>query len=135
MTASNECHLKREDMAMKGSRKKKEGKSANETVKGVHGMLKSRASATKALTAEHAKEEKPEMCGKKATFKVIVKGKAYEVVTHTTDDDCGCWIECPALPGCDSQGEKEEEALEMIKDAIKGHLAVAAKKKKKRAAE
>ncbi len=40
-------------------------------------------------------------------------------------------MECPALPGCASQGDTEEEALIMIKDAIEGHLEVAAKMYKK----
>ena len=67
-------------------------------------------------------------------YKVSAKGKAYEVVLHPDTEDGGYWVECPALPGCDSQGETVEEALEMIKDAIKGHLEVMAEKKKKRAA-
>ncbi len=65
-------------------------------------------------------------------YKVSVKGKPYEVVLHP--EDGGFWVECPALPGCDSQGDTVEEALDMIKDAIKGHLEVAAEKKKKQAA-
>ena len=34
------------------------------------------------------------------------------------------WIvaECPALPGCVSQGKNEQEALENIKEAIQGWL-------------
>ena len=67
-------------------------------------------------------------------YKVSVKGKAYEVVLHPDAEDGGFWVECPALPGCDSQGDTVEEALEMIKDAIKGHLEVAAEKKKRRTA-
>lgn len=67
-------------------------------------------------------------------YKVIVKGKPYEVILHTDAEDGGYWVECPSLPGCSSQGDTVEEALEMIKDAIKGHLEVAAEKKKKRAA-
>jgi predicted RNase H-like HicB family nuclease len=66
--------------------------------------------------------------------KVSVKRKAYEVVLHPDTEDGGYCVTCPSLLGCDSQGDTEEEALEMIKDAIKGHLAVAAKKKTKRAA-
>ncbi len=31
---------------------------------------------------------------------------------------------CPSLPGCRSQGKTEEEALENIRDAIAGCLAV-----------
>jgi len=50
------------------------------------------------------------------------------------------WIvaECPALPGCISQGKDEKEALENIKEAITAWLwaedqkAVAALKKKSR---
>ncbi len=35
-----------------------------------------------------------------------------------------CWIvaECPALPGCVSQGEDEKEAIENIKEAITAWL-------------
>jgi predicted RNase H-like HicB family nuclease len=33
-------------------------------------------------------------------------------------------VECPELPGCSSQGDSVEEALDMIKDAIKGHIGV-----------
>jgi len=67
-------------------------------------------------------------------YKVIVKGKPYEVILHTDAEDGGYWVECPSLPGCDTQGDTVEEALEMIKDAIKGHLEVAAERKKKKAA-
>jgi len=67
-------------------------------------------------------------------YKVSVKGKQYDVVLHPDTEDGGYWVECPDLPGCDSQGDTVEEALEMIKDAIKGHLEVVAEKKKKRAA-
>jgi predicted RNase H-like HicB family nuclease len=34
----------------------------------------------------------------------------------------GYAICCPRLPGCWSQGETEEEALENIKDAIQAYL-------------
>ena len=33
-------------------------------------------------------------------------------------------VECPSIPGCVSQGKNFEEALENIKDAIQGCLAV-----------
>ncbi len=66
-------------------------------------------------------------------YKVSVKGKSYDVVLHPDTADGGYWVECVALPGCDSQGDTVEEALEMIKDAIKGHLEVVAEGKKKRA--
>jgi predicted RNase H-like HicB family nuclease len=39
-------------------------------------------------------------------------------VTVDRDED-GVWIvECPAIPGCVSQGTTKEEALENIKEAI-----------------
>jgi predicted RNase H-like HicB family nuclease len=45
-------------------------------------------------------------------------------VTMHRDED-GVWIvECPAIPGCISQGETKEQAIENIKDAIKRCLEV-----------
>lgn len=35
----------------------------------------------------------------------------------------GYSVSCPGLPGCWSQGETEEEAIENIKDAIREYLA------------
>ena len=35
----------------------------------------------------------------------------------------GYSVSCPGLPGCWSQGETEQEALENIQDAIKEYLA------------
>jgi predicted RNase H-like HicB family nuclease len=44
-------------------------------------------------------------------------------------DEDGAWVvECPAIPGCVSQGESKEEALENIKDAIKLCLEVRAER-------
>ncbi|MBI1970637.1 type II toxin-antitoxin system HicB family antitoxin [Candidatus Woesearchaeota archaeon] len=38
-------------------------------------------------------------------------------------DDNGIFIaECPALPGCISQGRTRTEAVENIRDAIQGYL-------------
>ena len=48
------------------------------------------------------------------------------VVTIDRDED-GIWIvECPSIPGCVSQGNTKDEALESIKDAIAGCLEVRA---------
>lgn len=46
----------------------------------------------------------------------------------TLERDEGDWyvVECPAIPGCVSQGRTEEEALENIRDAITECLAVRA---------
>lgn len=46
------------------------------------------------------------------------------LVTLERDED-GIWIaECPSIPGCVSQGDTRADALENIKDAIKGCLEV-----------
>ena len=63
-----------------------------------------------------------------------MKGKTYDVILHPDLEEGGFWVECPALPGCASQGDTVEEALMMIKDAIIGHLEVIAEKGKKRKA-
>jgi len=68
---------------------------------------------------------------KEKKYEVIVRGKKYAVILHADTEDGGFWIECPSLPGCASQGETIEEALEMIKDAIKGHLEIIAEDRKK----
>ena len=38
------------------------------------------------------------------------------------DEDGMFTVECPTLPGCISQGKTRKEAVENIKDAIKGYL-------------
>ncbi len=49
-------------------------------------------------------------------------------VTLDRDED-GMWVvECPSIPGCVSQGQTKEEALENIKDAIRLCLQVRAEK-------
>jgi len=40
-------------------------------------------------------------------------------------EEGGYVVTVPALPGCVSEGDTREEALENIKDAIEGYLAVA----------
>ena len=43
------------------------------------------------------------------------------VISHGQD---GYWVaECPSLPGCISQGQTREQALENIKEAIEGYIA------------
>ncbi len=49
-------------------------------------------------------------------------------VTIDRDEDGAYVVECPAIPGCISQGGTKEEALENIKDAIKGCLEVRAER-------
>lgn len=57
-------------------------------------------------------------------YKIKVGRKTFDVVLHPDLEDGGFWVECPALPGCASQGDTVEESLEMIKDAIEGHLEI-----------
>lgn len=45
-------------------------------------------------------------------------------VTIDRDEDGIYVVECPAIPGCVSQGKTEEEALRNIEDAIRECLAV-----------
>jgi len=52
--------------------------------------------------------------GGKMVYRVIIeKGEDFGYVVH-----------CPAIPGCHSQGNSIEDAIENIKDAIKGCLSV-----------
>ena len=44
---------------------------------------------------------------------IIEKGEDFGYIAH-----------CPAIPGCHSQGKTIEEAIENIKDAIKGCISV-----------
>ncbi len=46
----------------------------------------------------------------------------YKVVLQKSEE--GYSVSCPALPGCWSQGETEDEALGNIKDAIEDYLFV-----------
>lgn len=46
----------------------------------------------------------------------------YQVTLKKTDEGYAVW--CPNLPGCCSQGETKEEALNNIKDAIESYLFV-----------
>lgn len=45
----------------------------------------------------------------------------YRIVVE--QDEGGVFVaECPSLPGCVSQGGTRKEALQNVKDAIKGYL-------------
>jgi predicted RNase H-like HicB family nuclease len=45
----------------------------------------------------------------------------YQVVLHRTDERVS--ISVPALPGCWSEGDTEQEALANVQDAIREYLA------------
>jgi predicted RNase H-like HicB family nuclease len=45
-----------------------------------------------------------------------------QVVIYPGEDEY--WVaECPSLPGCISQGKTKEEAIENVKEAIRGYVA------------
>ena len=52
----------------------------------------------------------------------------YPVVVHGSE--YGYDVHCPLLPGCHSQGNSTEEALENIKDAIIVYLEMISEKEK-----
>jgi predicted RNase H-like HicB family nuclease len=47
----------------------------------------------------------------------------YKIALYKSEE--GYSASCPGLPGCWSQGETEDEAIENIQDAIKEYLAAA----------
>lgn len=50
-------------------------------------------------------------------------------IVSIEQDENGVFVaECPAIPGCVSQGATEQEAIEHIKDAIKECLEVRAER-------
>ncbi len=45
-----------------------------------------------------------------------------QVIVYPGED--GYWVvECPTLPGCISQGQTRDEAIENIREAIEGYVA------------
>ncbi len=57
----------------------------------------------------------------------------YEVILIPAEEG-GYTVVAPALPGCISEGDTEEEALENIRDAIQGWLVVANQNHQRRGA-
>ena len=52
-----------------------------------------------------------------------IREKSLRYRVLITEDEDGQFVaECPSLPGCISQGETRELALENIQDAIRGFL-------------
>jgi predicted RNase H-like HicB family nuclease len=68
-------------------------------------------------------------------YSVIVSKRKFIVKLHPDLESGGYWVECPELLGCSSQGDSVEEALDMIKDAIRGHLEVEEELKKEKIAK
>ncbi len=54
--------------------------------------------------------------------KTVEVGRRVYTVLLTAAEEGGYTVTCPALPGVVTEGDSVEEALDMAKDAIKGHL-------------
>ncbi len=55
----------------------------------------------------------------------MIDSREYSVIIHDAEEG-GYSVEVPALPGCYSQGESVDDALENVKDAIALYLDVLA---------
>ena len=56
-------------------------------------------------------------------------GRAMKFLVTLDRDQDGLWVaECPAIPGCVSQGATREETLQNIREAIKLSLEVRAER-------
>lgn len=53
----------------------------------------------------------------------MIESRDYSVIIHD-DEEGGYWVEVPALPGCYSQGESVDDALENVREAIALYLEV-----------
>jgi len=53
----------------------------------------------------------------------LVDGVVKFAITLEQDEDGYIVASCPALPGCHSQGRTEEEAINNIREAIRGYIA------------
>lgn len=49
--------------------------------------------------------------------------RTYRVVLHQDPGSTAWWVTVPALPGCFTQGDTRDQALERAKDAIACHIA------------
>lgn len=70
---------------------------------------------------ENAEADKPEIAKMPGVYHLNIMKF---IVTLDRDED-GVWIaECPSIPGCVSQGESKEAALENVREAIEMCLEV-----------
>jgi predicted RNase H-like HicB family nuclease len=78
-----------------------------------------------ALMLTNIKPEKTASGGEKGGFWVLFKLEDIEMklnVVLEPSDEGGFTVYVPALPGCISEGETEEEALKNIREAIELYL-------------
>jgi antitoxin HicB len=90
-----------------------------------HYALSCRKSIPEALNRTYSPPAKKRGLTRAVAFSVPrsqIKKMKYRVVIEPDED--GVFVaECPALPGCISQGKTRAEALANIKDAMTGYLA------------
>ena len=67
---------------------------------------------------------------KERRYEVTVNGEKYPVILYPHAKGRSYWVECPSLPGCVSQGDVVEEALETMKDVIKNHFEAEKERRK-----
>ena len=52
----------------------------------------------------------------------MINNYRYTIILQPDEDEGGYTVTVPALPGCITQGETMDEAIEMAKDAILLHI-------------
>jgi antitoxin HicB len=57
------------------------------------------------------------------TNATTIEGNKKFAITLEQDEDGYIVVSCPVLPGCHSQGRTDEEAIDNIKEAIRGYIA------------
>jgi predicted RNase H-like HicB family nuclease len=72
-------------------------------------------------TGDYAIPKSPDIGIRSKYTGALEAAMRYKVALHRTDE--GISVSVPALPGCWSEGDTEEEALENIRDAIREYLA------------
>lgn len=79
-------------------------------------IWKARIESAKAFETNHA------LVSELGGVRVCYAARMRQAVLYPGED--GCWVaECPSLPGCISQGKTREEAIQNIKEAIRGYVA------------
>ena len=81
------------------------------------------------MTADSRHDQCAQSIHKRAQSDTMEHNLTMKFPTVIYQDEDGVWIvECPAIPGCASQGQTREEAIENIKEAISLCLEVRAER-------
>jgi predicted RNase H-like HicB family nuclease len=68
-----------------------------------------------------------------ATVTVLMDGRPHPYNVELIESWEGFSVNCPDLPGCYSQGDDEDEAIQNIKDAIRDYVEVSSEMKRRNA--